>query len=231
MPQTFVLGSNTICKISMLPLGSRVEPVAATPTVSSGAVVKGATTITMTGPLAAGVIIPAGTYLNFKDNAGKEVLIQLSADAVTGNTTLPVFATPEVITAGSTSEFPMKLRGRTNADIGRTGNRVSSVTFDEYGYSDGLTASIEQTVTANGNWSSLDAGYATTEFAFLEKRECWIIVELPKSSDAYIKGRIYKGPGSITSAPLAVPADGIITGNLEMAFGGKPFMINPVPVP
>jgi hypothetical protein len=232
MAFSFVLGSNTIVKIAMLPLGTRVEPVTATPTVGGAtAVAKGATSITLQSALPAGLTIPANSYLNYKDATGKEVLIQLSQDGLGGSSALQIYSAPETIAVGASAEFPMRLRGRTNADIDRTGNRVTSITFDEFGYEDGLTTSISQGITANGNWSPLDAGYATTEYAFNEKRECWLILELPKPSDAYTKGRVYKGPGSITSAPLGVPADGIITGNLTMSFNGRPFIVNPIPTP
>lgn len=221
---SFVIGKGTKVTIAMLPVGDRVEPVATTITLAALAAkdVTGGATITVPA-LGAGVVIPAGSYLGFVvPTTGKTVLVQLTADAGAGDTSLEVEAIPEDIASGSVATYPLRLSGRTAANIGRSGNRVSAVDFDSDGYADGLTASIEQTLEVPGNWQPLDAGFATAEYAFTELRETYVWVELPRISSAYSAGRIYKGPCSITDLPLDVPADGIVTGNISITFNGKP---------
>jgi hypothetical protein len=124
----------------------------------------------------------------------------------------------------------LRLSGRTSANLDRSGNRTSAVDFDSDGYSTGLTTSIEQKLTLNGNWLPSDAGFATAEHAFAELREVYVWLELPRISDAYSKGRIYHGPASIDSLPLEVAADGIITGNIEITFNGRPSYTPDLPV-
>jgi hypothetical protein len=226
MSNSFVIGKGTKVKIALLPVGSRVTPKEVTITSAATETAKDITapaSINLSGALPAGTLIAAGNYLGFKaPTTGKVVTVQLSADAVAGDTDVDVVSIPEAIAANSVAEFPLRLSGRTNANLGRSGNRTSSVDFDSSGYADGLTTSIEQTITMNGNWLPLDPGFATAEYAFGELREVYLYLELPKISDAYSKGRVYDGPGSITSLPLEIAADGIITGNVEATFNGKP---------
>jgi hypothetical protein len=218
--------------IAPLPDGVDTEPVAATPTVATTAPAKGATTITITA-LPADVFIPAGVYLSFKDADGYEVLVKLTADAEGGDTTLTVAPLPEGIDIGAAAEWPLRLRGRTGADLDRSGNRVTTVTFDDDAYERGLTTTISLGLSMAGNWSPLDAGYASAELWFTEgKQQCYFFLELPNPrSTVFSKGRVYKGPGSITGMPLSVPADGIITGNIDAAFNGKPDTDEPTVIP
>lgn len=221
---SFVIGKGTKVSIALLPVGSTVEPEKTTITLAAQAAkdVTGGATITVPA-LGAGVLIPSGSYLAFvAPTTGKSVLVQLTADAEATDTTLEVREIPEDIASGSVATYPLRLAGRTAANIGRSGNRVSSVDFDSDGYSTGLTASIEQMLELPGNWIPQDAGFATAEYAFGELREIYVWLELPKISAAYSKGRIYKGPCSITDLPLDVGADAIITGNISLAFNGKP---------
>jgi hypothetical protein len=221
---SFVIGKGTKVNIAMLPEGSRVEPKATTITLAAAVVkdVDGTATVTVPA-LASGVLIPAGTYLAFvAPTTGKSVLVQLTADAKAGDTTLAVASVPEDIATGSVASYPLRLAGRSAANIGRSGNRVSAVDFDSDGYADGLTASVEQKLELPGNWTPQDAGFATSEYAFTELRECYVWVELPKISSAYSKGRVYKGACSINDLPLEIKADGVITGNISITFNGKP---------
>lgn len=229
MSVNIILGKGSKVSLSIPGSDSSVEPIAAIPTIGATGPAKGATEISIAA-LPSGVLIPSGAYLNFKQSNGAEKIARLTADAVGGDTTIEVAALAEAILSGATAAWPLRLRGRTNADLDRTGNRISSTSFDDDGYTTGLTASITNGLTTNGNWLPLDAGYATAEYAFNELMEIYIKLELPVPSRAYSKGRVYKGPAGITGMPLAVPADGVISGNIQMAFNGKPTIVDPVPV-
>lgn len=230
---SFVIGKGSQVDFALLPVGSRVEPTPATLTIGSSAVAKDTTapaTVTITTALPSGVVIPAGSYLGFvAPTTGKTVVVQLATDAEAGDTDLDVVSIPEAIAASSVAKYPLRLSGRTAANIGRTGNRISAVDFDSDGYEDGLTASIAATVELPGNWLPSDAGFSTAEYAFEKLRESYIWVTLPKSSTAYSKGRVYKGACSITALPLAVPANGIITGNITIAVNGVLERVDEVP--
>jgi hypothetical protein len=223
---SFVIGKGTKVTIALPPLGSRVTPVEANLTTTNAVTPKdvdGAAGIILSAAIGAGILIPAGAYVNAKDQAtGKEVLVQLKDDAKEGDANLSVISIPEPIAAGSVINYPLKLRGREAANLGRQGQRVSSVDFDSDGYSDGQTVSIEQTISVPGSWLPLDAGFATAEWAFNELREVYIWLELPRISAAYAKGRVYHGPASINNLPLDINAAGVIKGNIELTFNGKP---------
>jgi hypothetical protein len=235
MGTSFVIGKGTKVRIALLPLGSEVEPVPATLTIGVTPIAKDITgdgTITLASALPASFKAPAGSFFQFiAPTTGKSVLVQLKEDAVAGDTDLTVYSIPEAIAAASTAVYPLKLGGRTNADLDRKGKRTSTVDFDSDGYSKGLTTSIENGIKLPGNWLPQDAGFATAEFAFQELRQVYIWLELPRISDAYSKGRIYHGPASLASIPLNIAADGVITGNIEASFEGKPNYTADTPVP
>lgn len=221
---SFKIGQGTIAELALVPVGSDIEPVRTTITLAAAATKDTTAPATITVPaLASGVVIAAGNYLSFvAPTTGKSVLVQVTADAVASDTTLTVDSIPEDIVSGSVAVFPPKLAGRTAANLGRQGNRVTSVTFEDDGYESGLTTSIAQTLEFPGNWIPTDAGFATAEYAFSNLREIYLWLTLPKISSAYTKGRIYKGFASISNLPLETPANGIITGNISAAFNGKP---------
>lgn len=233
MTSSFVIGKGTKVDIAMLPLGSKVEPKPATLTIGATPVAKDITapaTITLASALPADVVIPAGSFLGFKaPTTGKVVVVQLAEDAVAGDTDLAVGVIPEAIAAASVAQYPLRLSGRTSANIGRSGNRQESVDFDSGAYSTGLVSSISQTLELSGNYLPLDAGFATAEYAFSELREVFVAVELPRISDAYSKGKVYKGFASITDLPLEVPADGILSGSLSLALNGEMTVVPDVP--
>lgn len=230
MSTSFVIGKGTKVSIAMLPIGSRVEPVSTTITLAAAAVKDITSPASIPVPaLGAGVLIPSGSYLGFTAANGKTVMVQLIQDAKAGDTTLAVDIIPEEIASGSVATYPLRLSGRTAANVGRSGNRTSAVDFDSDAYADGLTTSIEQTLECPGNWIPLDPGFATAEYAFTELRECYVWLELPRISNAYSKGRTYKGACSITDLPLDVGADSIITGNISLAFNGRPDYVADVP--
>lgn len=226
MPTPFVIGKGTKIRIALLPVGDTTEPKSATLTSSATAIAQNLTatpTISLTGTIAAGVLIPAGSFVSFKAPAtGKEVLVQLRADAKAGENALAVVSIPEAIAASSIAQYPLRLSGRTSADLDRKGKRTATVDFDSDGYSQGATTSIEVGIKAGGNWLPTDAGFCTAEFAFNELRTVYLWLELPKISDAYSQGRIYHGVASISSLPLKIGADNIITGDMDMNFEGKP---------
>lgn len=234
MTTSFLLGKGTKLEIAMLPEGSKVEPSPLTLTIGASAVAKDITSpasIPLTAALAAGKLIPAGSFLGFKaPTTGKIVMVQLIEDAAAGDTELVVESIPEEIAGSSTATYPLRLSARTNANIGRSGNRVSSVDFDSGAFETGLTASISQTLEMNGNYLPNDAGFRTTEYAFTNLREVYIWVELPRSSAAYSKGKIYKGFASIGDLPIEIPADGIITGNVSLAINGEMQIVAETPV-
>lgn len=225
MATSFIIGKGTKVSVALLPVGGTTEPASVTLTVAGTAQAKDTTspaTITLSGAIAAGKLIPAGTFLGFvAPTTGKIVMVQLLADAEAGDTSLSVDVIPEEIAASSVAQFPLKLSARTAANIGRTGNRVESTDFDSGGFSTGLTTSVAQTLELPGNYLASDAGFRTAEYAFTNLREIYVWIELPKSSDAYTKGKVYKGRASITDLPIDIPADSIVTGSISVAINGE----------
>lgn len=233
MGTSFYTGKGVKLSIAPLPDGIETEPVAFSATTGATAAAKGATTISLATAMPVGAFIPKDAYLNAVTPDGYEVLVQLNADAKAGDNTLTVRALDERVIAASTIAYPLKLRARTSADLDRSGNRTTTITFDDDAYESGQTTTISIGLNLQGNWSPLDAGYATAEHWFNEGyQQVFFWMELPNPrTTVYSKGKVYKGVGSITSMPLSAPADGIITGNIDAAFNGKPIMVNPTPKP
>jgi hypothetical protein len=232
MAVPFFIGRGASVVVAGLPDGISTEPITCIPTVAATAPAKAAVSITITA-LPVGSFIPSGSYLNFVDSVGYETVVQLSADAVGAATTLTVLPLAEAIKVGATATYPLPLRARTSADIGRQGKRITSFTFDTGGYEQGLNATLSNDIKLKGNWSPSDAGYATAERwfnEFYQQMYFWIYLPNPKPT-VYKAGRIYKGPASISAMPLTVPADGIITGDIDAAFNGKPVVVDPAPLP
>jgi hypothetical protein len=119
MGVSFYTGKGVKVFVAPLPDGVETEPIACTPTIGATAPIKGATTITLSAALPAGVFIPAQTYLNYVSSTGYEVLVQLNADAKAGDAALTTKPLPEPIAAASTAEYPLRLRARTSADLDR----------------------------------------------------------------------------------------------------------------
>lgn len=230
----FVIGKGTQVRVALLPLGDRTTPGDVTLTTAGTETAKDTTSpgvITLAAALGANILIPAGTYLTFKaPTTGKEVTVQLVEDAVTDDSELAVNLIPEGIAASSIAKAPLILRGRTSANLNRSGKTTTSVDFDSAGYADGALTSIEQKIDIPGAWLPTDAGFATVEYAFQELREIYLWLELPKISAAYSKGKIYHGPALIENVGLESKADGIIDGKISVMFAGKPTIVNDTPV-
>lgn len=198
-------------------------------TITTGAVAAaGATSLTvaaLTEPIYASPTNPV--YLAF-DDAVEDIdkFVKVVADAADGATSLTVAALGQGIANASTAEYPVRLQARTSADLNTNANDVTTTTFDTGGYQDGIVSQIGYGVTCPGNFLALDAGYRTCFEAFNEFYEVWLSIELPPPG-GYAKGYIFKGPASVTNAPISAPADGIITANFDFAFRGKIDIVEP----
>lgn len=225
MANSFVIGKGTKFSIQLLPDGDRTFPTAANITLSAGSVAAtaGQATLTLASALGSNVTIAAGNYVGWTNpTTGKVTPTRLAEQAEQGDSTVVVAAVPEALAASSTAAFPLQLKGRTAANIGRQGNDFSLVTFDDDAYSDGTTTSIEQTVECPGAYLPNDPGFLTLEYAFTELKEVAFKLELPKPSSAYTTGKIYKGVCSITDLPLEVAADSAINANASLKVRGRP---------
>lgn len=198
-------------------------------TISSGtgAHPKGAGELRVTA-LPAGAYILSGTYHTLEAASGIQVLTQTRALVEGAATVIPVNATPAAIAASSTGGSPFTLKGRSTANLNRTGNRVTAASFDDGLYLSGLTSNINAEFALNGTWSPKNDGFRNAEYFFGEGlQQFWGILQLPNpDSSQYTTGPIYKGPISITGVPLDVPADNLITANITAAFNGKPILVD-----
>lgn len=223
----FQIGRGSKVRVAKLPLGSRGAIPEQTITLGAAATA-GATTLTvapLTEPIFASTTNPV--YLAF-DDAVEDIdkFVKITADAADGATSLTVAPLGRAIANASTAEYPVRLQARTSADISTTANDVTTSTFDTLGYSDGITSQIGYSVSCPGNFLALDAGFKTCFEAFNEFLEVWLSIELP-APGGYARGYIFRGAASVTNAPIATPADGIITANFDFTFRGKLDIIEP----
>jgi len=229
----FNIGAGTKVTFYPLELGVITEPLPAI--ITSGAAstpviaAKGVTTIPISAALAAGVFIPAGTFLGFRSPAGKEVLVLLTADAVAADTDLTVAATPAAIAIGSIANYPLTIANRTSLDLDRSGNMASQVTFDDKGYETSLNASKSASFSIPGAWSQLDPGYNTIERLWGLDLQIFAILQFIKPNPDYSRGKIIKGVFNIESVPISIPSDGIITGDITLMLSGEPTTLPALP--
>lgn len=229
MANPFIIGRGSEVTIALLEPGVREEVVPQTITVgatSAAALATSITVVALTEPLVASVDSPV--FLAFEDAVtGGERFVKVTAPAADGATTLTVEPLKRAIAPASTARHPVKLQARTSADITPTANNVTSSTFDQDGYVDGIVASLEYGLSCPGNFLQLDAGLRTALFALNEFREVWVTLKLPSPGAGYTSGYIFKGAASVTGLPIADPADGIVTANTDFSFRGKLTVIEP----
>jgi hypothetical protein len=183
------------------------------------------TVTALTAPLAATADDPV--YLMFVDAANNtEKLVQVTANAAVGATSLTVAALDAAIANASTAIYPVKLAARTAANLNPNANDIETTTFDDDGYSDGVVTKLGYSISCPGNYLPTDAGYLTCIDAFNNFKEVFLTLELPKPT-GYAKGFIFKGFAAVTNAPLDTPAEGIVQANLEFKFRGKPIITKP----
>lgn len=223
MANPFIIGRGSEVTIALLEPGVREEVVPQTITVGITEAAALATTITVTAltePLVASLLSPV--FLAFEDAVtGGERFVKVTAPAADGATTLTVEPLKRAIAPASTARHPVKLQARTSADLSTTANDITSSTFDQDGYVDGIVASIGYGLSCPGNFIQLDAGFRTAFFAFNEFREVWVTLKMPTPGGGYTSGYIFKGAASVTDLPIADPADGVISANATFSFRGK----------
>lgn len=219
----FKLGRGTKIYIGLLPLNSTAEPTSAPTITEDGTgVAAGATSIGLSAALGAGVFIPSGQYLTFTDSNDEATVVQLTDDAEAGDTSLTVAATQKAIAASATSEFPVRLRGRTAANLSSDGNLTEVTDFESDGYSRGIITSVGQSLDIPGNFLPDDAGVRTAQYSLREQRQVYLWLEQSQDIPGSTTGEQNKGPGSITSFGQDTPADGVMTANMGFTFFGKP---------
>ncbi len=234
MAQTFFTGADGgKVEVALLPLGSRVEPTRGTIT-ANGAAAKDITapaSITVDA-IASGILIPANSYLGFTDPiTGKLVSVKVTADAEATDTTITLDVIPETIADNSTAPYPLVLSGRTQADFSMEGNVESIKTFDTLLFEQGRTTSASATIECSGLYLPGDAGLSTVEYAFLNNRQVFVWVTLPKPSSAYSTGKVFKAVCNVSNYPVSMPADGAITADITFTVDGDPIIVEPVPAP
>lgn len=223
----FVIGRGSEVTVALLPKGSRAEIVPQTITLGAAAAAN-ATSLTvaaLTRPLLASAADPV--FLSFVDALDQtDRFIKITSPANSGATSLTITALKKAMADASTAHYPAKLQARTSASINSNANNIDSITFDSSGYGDGVVSQVSFTVSCPGNYLPLDAGFRTCLFAFQEFREVWLTVKTPVP-EGYTSGYVYKGAASVTNCPLEIPADGLISCNLEFSWRGKIEIVEP----
>lgn len=224
----FLIGRGTKVGVASMEPGLRTSIADQTITLGAAAAAA-ATSLTVTAldePLYASADHPA--YLAFVDATDEaDRFVKVVAPAIAGATTLTVAPLKRAIANGSEAVHPVLLQARTSADLNTNANDITTTTFDTGGYQDGIVAQIGYGVTCPGNFLPTDAGYRTCLTAFNEFLEVFLSIELPKPG-GYTSGFIFRGAASVTNCPLTVPADGIITANVDFQFRGKLEIVEPV---
>ena len=226
--QQFQIGRGASVEVYRLG-GTRVPPTAQTLTVSNAGspVLAPATTIPVTAlaaDLEASAELPL--YVSFTNTDGSEVLVEVTAAAAAGDTSLTCTATPGDIDDGATAPIPARLLARTAANVNTNSNNVTTTTFDTGGWEDGIVSMNGMTFSCPGNFLQTDAGWRQCYKGWTEFKNLYLIVTLPAPA-GYTTGYKFAAPCDVTSANIEIPADGIITSPLEFTVRGEPTITDP----
>jgi len=213
---------------STIPAYTPSAPLIATLTAAT----KAGTALTLSSAVSATNVFVANTFLNVITPQGKELLVQISADTVGAVTTIPVNALPANIPAGSTVQYPLKLRFRKTSDVTRNAKTVDTTDFDSNGYDSTIVTSLSYALKLDGDYPALDAGYKSIDFCSdnFQKIYVWLILPNPDAS-VYQSGELVTGICDIGNTPLTIPADGLITANIELKPQGRLGRTPPVALP
>ncbi|MEW5857384.1 MAG: hypothetical protein AB1861_08385 [Cyanobacteriota bacterium] len=222
------IGRGTKIRVAPLNGCDRVFPEATVFSVTTAADAAG-TSITISMAPAITRAIKAPIWLVFTDTTGKEELVKVTADIPVGATSLTVAATKRAIANGATAPYPVLLRNRTNANLTVDDATADIMTFDNNGWKDQITTMLGNGLSANGYFSSTDAGLRSVLWCRETFKEMYVELEMPKPGcdNTYTKGYIFKGFAGAPGAPIEIPSDNIINCNLEFKFRGPVTAVEP----
>lgn len=205
------LGRQTDIFIALLPLGSRVKPIAQQLTIATGG--DGGTTLTVTETITAN--IQAGQYLTFTlVSTGAEYVVKVATTVSSGSTiVIETAVAGDGIPDGAVASFPSYLWDRTAADVDRSYNESTFATFNTGGDEDGVTTGAVKTITLPGIFYGKNDGYLTALAAAEAGREVWVTRK--------VGDQVIEGAASVTAAPSASPVDGFVSADLTLKFRGK----------
>lgn len=169
-----------------------------------------------------------GQVLAFVDADGKETMAQLSADALTGATSLTVFALPEVIPAAATAQFPAKVVERSGINFSDSANAAETQTTDSGGNTRSvITGFAARTISADGIETDYNAGLKTCRYAYRNRQRVFARLEYPAPNANYLKGKQIYGVFHVTDMSIDASADAQITAPIELTSDGGICEIDP----
>jgi len=227
-----LLGRGTQAWIAPLRSGDTTIPTY-TPAIPLNAslttAAKGAVALTLATATSATSVFVANTFINVITPQGKELLVQISADTIGAVTTIPVVALPAAIPTGSTFQYPLRLRFRKTSDVTRNAKTVDTIDFDSGGYGTTVVTSLSYDLKLDGDYPALDSGYKSLDYCSdnFQKIYVWLILPNPDAS-VYQSGELITGICDVGNTPINIPADGLITANVELKPQGRLGRIPPV---
>jgi hypothetical protein len=195
-------------------------PFAPVELVASAAAAKAATSVTVTGMPAGGIV--AGNFLLFVDADELTYLAEVTANSTGG--TVTVKALPEGIPSGAKAIWPPELLDRTDAEISRTVDTTDTQTFNTGGNKLITTTVGSKSGSFPGPYLAKNAGYWTAFKAAEDKAPLWFMVQhSPPDQDlADILETPFIAKGYVTDNTTSAAADGFRQGDISVDFSGKP---------
>jgi hypothetical protein len=232
MANCLTLESGSKIKYYFIPLirGNCDKPPKVTITTSSATTANGGPATIAVTALPTGVAVPKGAWLDFvAPSVGKTVPVRLTADAVTGATSLAVENVPEAIATASTASLPPLLTARSSGNLNRTGESENVSLLETY-WANSLTTGASWEVPTEGVYDQLSSAYRNAELCFETGNTGWVIIEFPSPNPlVYSTGAVYEGEVTVKDLPLDIPK-GIVKGNISFAGTGALYKTEPKPI-
>jgi hypothetical protein len=224
MSKTFQVGAGNKVKlyVALLPLGDRTEPTNVSVTAASG-ITSAATTVTVTALTGA---IAGGTPLTF-DNGTDKLLVYLTKDAKSGDTTLTIEPASSALTGSSTATYTAKLRllGGTQLNANINAERADVLVFeDPLGFKDGAITSQSWELPWTANLLTTDEAFRRVFYAAanaVSGREVYVWQEDAPPA-GFAKGDGLEGACVVMNAQKNLQSVGILTFTTTFQGQGSP---------
>jgi len=164
--------------------------------------------------------IDKGNWLLFRTANGKEVVVKLTATALSGATELIIAPAESAIAATATAQFPPEIFDRSSADYTASAATSDISTLNTGGFKQTVATEISASIAAPGFLHHSNPGLKICHDAFSAMETVWAMLEYEPPSTDYTRGRIILGKAVLADASVSSAAADFVTADIELTISG-----------